>query len=235
VLNYPPAILVVPAHKPNWHDVARESGAWIMWDLEDGVPESYKDSARENLSALAGVWDLVRVNSGARFAADMESVERVGAIPVIPKAEIGLVSLGCGVVLESASAILNADKILDAVKPPVVLFGWADLLASTGLTPSCSEFLSACKARVVLCSKALGIPVYDGPALDRPAEAARKARSSGFTGMGCINPMQVPVVTREFRRAREEDARFLSRLMVYDNVPPPLHRISNNIWALNAR
>lgn len=225
-----PAILSVPAHKPQWMESARESGAWIMWDLEDGVPDEHKDEARQNVRFLAEAQDLVRVNEGERYEADIEAVGMTGASVVLPKAGEWLHGADwheC-IIIETPRAVQEVDVILSMLKPEVVLFGWVDLLASAGLTTECSDFLEHCRIRVVMSCLARGIPVYDGPPLGDTAKEAARARRQGFNGMGCIHPKQVPVVRDAFTSKTVDEVEFLRQIGVYGSaIPKPLQEIAS--------
>lgn len=218
-----PAILSVPAHKPQWLESARKSGAWIMWDLEDGVPGEHKDEARHNVRFLAEEGDLVRVNQGETLETE--------AIVVFPKVEIGtLPDPGNGVIIESPAAVWDVGDILSLTKPSVVLFGWADLLASSGLTPASQSFLDSCRERIVLACRAAGVPVYDGPPSGDVKEQAERSRDQGFDGAGCIHPDQVPIVCEAFVGMTERDRELLTLVGRYrDNVPPPLASIKRTV------
>lgn len=223
-----PAILSVPAHKSQWLESARLSGAWVMWDLEDGVPDEYKDDARRNVVDLAINGDLIRVNSGERFDEDCCAVRRTGATPVYPKVSYECEDVTCGVIIELVRTVEKIDVLLDNCDPSVVLFGWVDLLADSGLTPESRWFLDDCRSRVVLACRARGIPVYDGPPLGDAATEAERARRQGFSGMGCIHPKQVRVVRETFRSQTVAEGEFLRQIRVYgDAIPKPLQEIAS--------
>lgn len=223
-----PAILSVPAHKPQWLESARLSGAWIMWDLEDGVPDEHKDDARRNVVDLATRGDLIRVNSGDRFDDDCCVVRRTAATPVYPKVSHKCEGVTCGIIVEIARTVEKIDALLDNCNPSVVLFGWVDLLASSGLTVSSDTFLNSCRERVVLACRSRGIPVYDGPPLEDVEREASRARSQGFDGMGCIHPKQVPVVRDAFTSKTVDEVEFLRQIGVYgSDIPKPLQEIAS--------
>lgn len=228
-----PAILSVPAHKPQWLEPARLSGARVMWDLEDGVPDECKDSARHNVMSLARRGDLVRVNFGERFESDVRAVDSTQATLVFPKVESPdcdyLQSFGSqSVIIESPESVQRVDEIVSALKPSSVLFGWVDLLASAGLTTECSDFLEHCRMRVVMSCRARGIPVYDGPPLGDTAAEAARARRQGFNGMGCIHPKQVSVVRDAFTYQTVDEVEFLRQIGVYGSaIPKPLQEIAS--------
>lgn len=220
-----PAILCVPAHKPEWEAPARESGAWILWDLEDGVPAKCKAQAQENIHKLARHTDLVRVNRGERLDTDATVVYPKVDLSHLPRRQ------DQGIIIESPTAVRDVEEILTTCKPSIVLFGWADLLACSGLTPGNRSFLNSCRNRVVLACRGRGIPVYDGPPLGEAGPAASRARRQGFTGMGCIHPQQVPAVTEAFNRTTREEADFLGAIEKLETLPPPLATIERTIHA----
>lgn len=91
------SFLFVPGNKPTWIEKAREAGAdALILDLEDSVPETEKDIAREAVGsriealAKAGVRVYVRINKGAFIYSfkDLCAVIRPGLEGVIiPKPE----------------------------------------------------------------------------------------------------------------------------------------------------
>lgn len=225
-----PAILSVPAHKPQWLEPARLSGARVMWDLEDGVPDECKDTARHNVKSLARRGDMVRVNEGERYDADMDAVGMTGASTVLPKAGeyVSGEDWHESIIIETPQAVQNVGMILSILKPGIVLFGWVDLLASSGLTTECQNFLDHCRMWVVLACRSRGIPVYDGPPLGDVATEASRARRQGFSGMGCIHPKQVPVVRETFESQSVAESEFLRQIKVYgDAIPKPLREIAS--------
>jgi len=135
------SFLFVPGNKPAWIEKSREAGAdALILDLEDSVPETEKDVAREAVGsriealAKAGIRVYVRINKGAFIYSfkDLCAVIRHGLEGVvIPKpegiedvdlahrmiaeaeAEVGLPigSIGLVPTLETAKALQSAHQI----------------------------------------------------------------------------------------------------------------------------
>jgi citrate lyase subunit beta/citryl-CoA lyase len=235
------SMLSVPGDRPDrfFKAAACGTGAVIV-DLEDGVAAARKDVARaaaaEWLSVLepgpVEVW--VRVNSGARLAADVAAVAaaaggRLSGV-VVPKADYealaetcrvlddserraGLVagSIGVAPLIETAAGVLGAAVLLGAARVRRVQLGEADLTADLGLTPGSdgTELLWARSTVVAACAAAgVGPPVapvsIELADLEALAASTEALRRLGFVGRACVHPAQVEVVERVFAPSDSE-------------------------------
>lgn len=221
------AFLYVPAHKPRALQKALSGStgaAYIVVDLEDGVPQADRGTAA---AALIGLADrpasapptLCRIRSGpAERLADLELVPSWFAGVVLAKCESAadaeavarhitasgrsltlwpLIETALGV--EALSAILASPLDFGGV-----LFGAGDLRADLGLTQDDPRPIDYGRLRTVYAARAAGLThIIDGPeAQISPDEAfdaaVNTARGLGFTGKCAIHPDQIPPIDRGF-------------------------------------
>ncbi|MBO8140842.1 MAG: CoA ester lyase [Firmicutes bacterium] len=180
------SLLYVPAHVDRFVEKASARGAdAVILDLEDSVPATEKERAREKARHAAamlandGVDVLVRINRPWRWAIrDLEAVVGPGVrAVVVPKADsaahiklLGEVvgelererdvpwgSTGVVALIESAEALRDAHAIAGA-DPRVValMLGSEDFAAATGMDPDGEGVLYA-KLQIVLAARACGI------------------------------------------------------------------------------
>jgi citrate lyase subunit beta/citryl-CoA lyase len=207
------SVLVVPGHDGRKVAKARTCGAdLIVFDLEDAVPEAFKDKAAGIIAAAARPGDAIRVNGvgSHHYLADMDLVGSTGAMAMVPKVEIGhLIAIDrCSAILtiESPSAVLDARAI--AAHSTMVAFGRADFMAAIGVLDPFSRLIEHAMLEVAMAAHAEGKPSSDGPCYinDEAVLAAEigRARGAAFTSKGCIHPRQVAAVTAGMGRGAKE-------------------------------
>jgi citrate lyase subunit beta / citryl-CoA lyase len=216
------SLLYVPAHSERFIVKAHEREAdGIILDLEDAVPETDKDRARDALIdsvrsvGRSGARVFVRLNAGERQRADAEAARRAGATLMVAKADLEALDRLEGpllAMLEDPGAILDAR---DYAKHPAVMglcVGSEDLATALGAEPA-PEVLRVPKLLVHYAAKAegklsLGLlrSVADYTDLAGLEEAAREARAHGFDGATCIHPSSVPILNVAFSPSAEEIA-----------------------------
>lgn len=114
-------------------------------------------------------------------------------------------------ILESALGIENAFHIAKASSKVVALtLGLEDYTADLGVQKTAlgDETLWA-RSRVVNAACAAGVQAIDSVYGDVGNEEglqawAKRARSMGFVGMGCVHPRQIPVIHQAFSPSHEE-------------------------------
>jgi len=217
------SLLYVPAHSDRFVSKAHERGAdAIILDLEDAVPDADKDRARDGLRDAVqsvsrnGSRVFVRINPGARRAADAAAATKAGATGIVlakaERGELGSFSLPLIAMLESPGAILDAR---DFARHPAVmglLVGAEDLATALGATPT-PDVLRMPKLLVHYAAKAegkmsLGLlrSVADYADLTAIEAAGREAREHGFDGATCVHPSAVPLLNTAFSPSAEETA-----------------------------
>jgi citrate lyase beta subunit len=189
----------------------------IVVDLEDGVAEPDKESARANLAGLRARGTLaVRIN-GVGTPWWQEDVRAAEAdVIVVPKVEsaddvaavVELLPQGVGleVQIETARGLVEVEAIA-AVGPPLeaLVFGPGDFAASIGVPVltighAASEYALA---RIAVAARAHGLQPIDGPyaALDDEAglrATAERALAHGYDGKWVIHPRQIGPVNDVF-------------------------------------
>jgi citrate lyase subunit beta / citryl-CoA lyase len=226
--------LFVPADSERKIAKALDSEAdAIIFDLEDSVAPTNKDSARDIVKGLpkrsGGPEWWIRINPiGSEFHKDdlhLISMADVHGI-VLPKAESGAdvtrLAHRTGnipvhaIVTETASSLFGLLSYRDP-KSPLAAMSWGaeDLSAALGASSKYDESgdlsftyklaRSLCLAGAV----AAGVQPVDGVFADFHDESglraeAEAARREGFTGKLAIHPAQVPVINAAFTPSAEE-------------------------------
>ena len=225
--------LFIPANNPGMVQTAHLLGSdAIIFDLEDAISLSQKDSARELLKAgfkffkKDEVVRIVRINplDSPYFYDDINMVKEFDIDYImLAKADVMSVKalaqelkdtkLKIITLIESAAGVLNLTDILmasDLVEG--MLFGAEDYSLDMQIerTKASEEILMA-RQMIALTCKALNIFSLDTPFTDVEDFAmldvdTRKAKAYGFTGKACINPRQVKYVNAVFTPTEKEIA-----------------------------
>ena len=232
---FPRSYLYVPGDSPEKLAKVLQRGAdAVIADLEDAIAPGRKAVARQTVrSWLASLGDgdgigveiWVRVNSGASVEADLAAVfssvltgicvpkvsglEDLEAVQrllrkleqkVPPPRPLALQPL-----LETAAAVLAAERIARAERVQCMQLGEHDLGAEVGIERSDDdiEFLFA-RSQLVFGSAAAGIGPPVGPVsvdfndLERFRASTLTLKRLGFRSRACIHPAQVKVVNEVF-------------------------------------
>jgi citrate lyase subunit beta / citryl-CoA lyase len=128
-------------------------------------------------------------------------------------------------ILESALGIENAPAIAVAGKNVVALtIGLEDYTADMGVvkTAQGSESVYA-RARLVNAAKAAGIQAIDSVYGDVADTAGLRhwgeaSRALGFEGMGCIHPIQIPIIHDAFAPTQQEIDKALKIVAAFDEA-----------------
>jgi citrate lyase subunit beta / citryl-CoA lyase len=212
--------LFVPGTRPDLMSKAdRGPCDVVVLDLEDAVPLTRKDEARQAVAqwVSAGpaspVW--VRLNAGAELADDLAALRPLGdrlSGVLLAKAEdpaavteAGSLGRPLGLFLETAAAVLDVRSLARLPGVTVLHLGEYDLAADVGLDPGEDEAeLAWARAQVVFASAAAGLAPPPAPVSTvvtdsgRFLESTRRAARQGFVGRMCIHPAQVQVVHEVF-------------------------------------
>lgn len=205
----------------------------LLLDLEDAVPISEKDRAREDVASFlaaqpaGGPTELwVRINPGAR---GLDDVRRLTGHPALTGlalakadaasvAEVAALLGACGdhttqlmPLVETPGAILDIREIAAAPRVLRLQVGEVDLTGEAGITPGPDEIeLLAIRTSVVLASAAAGIAPPVGPVSRITADpealsaSTRRVARLGYVGRACIHPAQIPVVHAVFTPTSEQ-------------------------------
>lgn len=213
-------------------------------DLEDAVPDSEKQVARENLQKYAqedktAVTTYVRVNAlvSQHFEEDIRSIPPQIAGIVIPKVndpsdieratqaiERNSVSAKILVGIETVKGLMSVQDIFGTASVFAAYFGAEDYIHDLGglRTDGNDEVLFA-RTQIGISSRLFGVPVVDQIVADfsdseRFMKEAQQAKSLGFTGKLCIHPSQVPLANQSFSSTPEEIQQAIELLKVYDEA-----------------
>lgn len=229
------SLLYVPLNRPRFVEKAhgRRADAIIL-DLEDGVPEGERDSARAGLAVAitqvgrAGADVLVRVNNAVgQLEADLDAMrECFPAAIVVPKVDSGAVlrrvagwldqrpaasHVRLVPLIESARGLLAAADVAEGTPRNVALtLGSEDFAHDVGMEPA-EDTLSMPKQLALIAARAGGLmplgllgTVADFRDLDGIARVARRSRRFGFEGASCVHPDVVPLLNSAFSPAPED-------------------------------
>src|SRR5437879_7646526 len=224
--------LYVPANNPRMIAKAATLEAdSIVFDLEDGVPDEEKASARKGLPSAIGeaYWGrreiAVRINAlgtddGDRDLAALRSEPRIDSL-VVPKAESDLSSAaketGKGLIplIETARGLLRIEDVVRSKGVVAVSYGAGDLAASVGGDIDAYGRNVTVKTLVVVAAAAYGLDAIDNVFFDHADEegfraAALEAKRLGYVGKQVVHPDQVRLANEvyaptadELREARE--------------------------------
>ncbi|MAH18719.1 MAG: CoA ester lyase [Acidimicrobiaceae bacterium] len=213
-------------------------------DLEDAVPDSEKQVARENLQKYAqedktATTTYVRVNAlvSQHFEEDIRSIPPQIAGIVIPKVndasdieratqaiERSSVSAKILVGIETVKGLMSVQDIFGTASVFAAYFGAEDYVHDLGglRTDGNDEVLFA-RTQIGISSRLFGVPVVDQIVADfsdseRFMKEAQQAKSLGFTGKLCIHPSQVPLANQSFSSTPEEIQQAIELLKVYDEA-----------------
>ncbi|MBF4569587.1 CoA ester lyase [Plantibacter sp. VKM Ac-2880] len=223
-LSLGPAILFVPADRPDRFAKAADRADTVILDLEDAVAPADKPAARRAIveHPLDPVRTIVRVDPVGtdEFAADVAAVSSTRYRTVmLAKTETSaqldeLADAIPGVrilaLCETAAGVVRAPVL--AGHPSVVglMWGSEDLVASLGGTSSRREdggyrdVVRHARSSVLLAAGAAGVMAVDAVRLDLDdlpglAAEAADAAAVGFVGSACIHPGQVATIRAAFR------------------------------------
>ena len=220
-----PAIMFVPADRPDRYAKAAERADAVIIDLEDAVLPADRPAARQALveTPLDPARTIVRVNPVGTedFAEDLEALTRTEYTTVmLAKAESAqqLDSLHGYQVIALCETALGVREAADiAQTEPVVALMWGaeDLIASLGGLSSrfpqehdragqYRDVARAARAQILLAAGAAGKAAVDAVHLDLAdheglAAEAEDAVASGFAATACLHPAQVPVIRQAYR------------------------------------
>jgi citrate lyase subunit beta / citryl-CoA lyase len=218
------SFLFVPGDRPDRFEKALTRGAEeVIVDLEDGVSQEAKSTARDGLRRAAhSRAALLRINQigTEHHRADLAAIDALPWVEgvILPKVEdADEVRQCCGALpprvavvalVETARGVENVGRIAQSGVVRI-MFGSVDFLADIGAAPH-RDALSYPRSRLVVASRSAGLPPpVDGPCLathDAGAveEEARDARRLGMGGKLCIHPAQVGQVHTGFSPSVDE-------------------------------
>lgn len=229
-----PAILFVPADRPERYAKAYERSDAIIIDLEDAVAPADRSAARTALrqhlltmDAGTAARTVVRVNPVQEpdFAHDVSVLsDTVLRYVMVPKVESlndvaavaeALPGVQLIALCETAAGVLVAHEVAKHHAVAALMWGSEDLMVTTGGSSSrladgtYRDVPRFARANVLLAAAAAGKGSIDTIHTDlSPTEQftaeAHDAVASGWTAKACIHPAQVPVVRQAYTPTEEE-------------------------------
>lgn len=219
-----PAILFVPADRPDRFAKAATRADTVILDLEDAVADPDKAAARQAVidNPLDPVRTIVRVNpsGGEAFVADLAAVAATGyrtvmlakteTTPQLDALAAAIPGVRIIALCETAAGVENAADIAAHASVVALMWGAEDLIASLGGTSSrhadgrYRDIARFARSRVFLAAGAAGVAAIDAVHLDiddlasLAAEAA-DAVAVGCIGTACIHPVQVAIIRAAYR------------------------------------
>lgn len=225
------SILFVPATRPERIAKALASSAdAVIVDLEDAVAESDKAVARESLDTFLNhnpqARLMVRVNAPGtgHYKSDLALCSRYANVTrlVIPKTEscqaletAATCNKPLWPLIETARGLLALPTLVYVSGVERLSFGALDMGAELGLetgTPGAQQILDQSRYALLVHSRAAGLmPPIESvhPSIEDTAaiaQAAKRAREMGFSGMLCIHPKQLPPINQAFTPSEAEIA-----------------------------
>ena len=214
-------------------------------DLEDAVPDSEKQEARENLQKYAqeqnknATTTYVRDNAliSQHFEEDIRSIPPEITGIVIPKVndatdieqatkaiERSSVKAKILVGIETVKGLMSVQNIFSIASVSAAYFGAEDyILDLGGLRTYENDVVVFARTQIGISSRLFGVPVVDQILADfsdseRFMREAQQAKSLGFTGKLCIHPSQVPLANQSFSSTPEEIQQATELLKNYDEA-----------------
>ncbi|WP_085513485.1 HpcH/HpaI aldolase/citrate lyase family protein [Plantibacter flavus] len=219
-----PAILFVPADRPDRFDKAAARADAVILDLEDAVAPADKPAARRAIAdhPLDPSRTVVRIDPAGTVEFDddvaaladtdyrtvmLAKTETTAALDRLVDAipDVRIIAL-----CETAAGVVQAPAF--AAHPAVVALMWGseDLIASLGGTSSRGadgryrDVVRQARSSVLLAAGAAGVAAIDAVHLDIDdldglADEAADAAAVGCIASACIHPGQVPTVRAAYR------------------------------------
>ena len=233
--------LFVPGNRPERFEKAASAGAdLICIDLEDSVPATEKDAARQAvldaLPTLKRSKTAVRINglktpaglSDLLALADCNSSPALVFLPMTEspaEVEIAHAILGDKVpglvpLIETVKGLRAGDAIAASKGVAGLMFGGGDFSAEIGTKLDWEPLLVA-RSQFVMCCASANVPAIDVPYIDMANEAGlieecQKAKALGFQAKAAIHPKQVAAIQAAFRPSEGEIAEAKDAIAAYD-------------------
>ena len=212
----------------------------VIFDLEDAVALTEKDSARDLLGEALKTFDysgievVVRINPPDTMFSE-EDINSLKGLPVdailVPKATLESMHQALawldsvnyqGSIILLIETALGVEQVFDIVNldPRIdgVLLGGEDLTSDLGVARTkAGNEINYARSRVVSACKAAKITCIDTPWTDAEDLAGlltdtEYARSIGFNSKSSINPRHLPIIHQVFA-PKEKEVRYALRVM----------------------
>lgn len=225
-----PALMFVPADRPDRFQKAADRADAVIVDLEDAVLAADRPAARQAVieSSLDPARTVVRVNPAGTedFARDLEAVARTPyRTLMLAKSEsaeqfAALEGYRVIALCETALGVQNAAQIAAAEPVVALMWGAEDLIASLGGLssrfpagqPQAGQYRQLpryARSQVLLAAGAAGKAAVDSVYLDLGDHEGLRAEAldavaSGFSATACLHPAQVGVIRQAYQPSPEQ-------------------------------
>jgi citrate lyase subunit beta/citryl-CoA lyase len=222
-----PAILFVPADRPDRYHKALDRSDTVVIDLEDATAPADKDAARQTVldNPLDPERTVIRLNGVTTpwFDNDLAALRTTAYTRVmLPKAETRadierLEPFEVIAVCETPLGVYNAGEIASASNTVALIAGVEDLVGAIGGTSTqfpdtqYRDIARYARASILVAARAFGKwaidTVYlDIADIDGQRREAADAAASGFVASACIHPSQVGVIRDAYTPTAEDVA-----------------------------
>ena len=220
-----PGWLFCPADRPERFAKASVAADVVILDLEDGVAEADKPTARKALreATLDPERTVVRINAADtdEHARDLDALSDTAYTTVLlSKTEsaaqvIALAPRDVIALIETPRGAVFAAEIAAAERTVAMMWGAEDLVATLGGSSSrhadgtYRDVARHVRSTVLLAASTFGRIALDAVHLDiRDLEGLRAEANDGvavgFHGTVCIHPTQIPVVREAYRPSEDK-------------------------------
>lgn len=220
-----PAWLFCPADRPERYGKAATAADVVILDLEDGVAEADKDSARTAVveHPLDPETTVVRVNPAGTDDLERDLATLADTAYrrlMLPKSEAAdqvdaLVGFEVIALVESPQGVLASERIANAPHTIALMWGAEDLVAGLGGTSSrrpdgqYRDVAKYLRSNTLLAAKASGRLALDGVYLtigdlDGLSDEAADAVAVGFDAKVAIHPSQLPPIRAAYAPTNDE-------------------------------
>lgn len=226
----------------------------VILDLEDAVPENFKETARSMLPTAVDFYhalgakitvrinkdriDELRLVKSKRDKISAVWLPKIGSIDEVESASIILENMNIGVFIESIDGLDNIKSIMQHPSIKLCIFGTEDLSSELGiLTPTkdnmlyfASRLLSACVKNDVPVFGVLGEFTDYSEGLTEFRENLRVAKEVGFTGAFAIHEKQISAINETFNLTPEELSLFSEILQKAEENRNGIFQINNKMY-----
>lgn len=207
------------------------TGGAVILDLEDGVAESQKQLALENIQKIAPRFESselwVRLNQLPRATKEFNELKDVENIAGfwLPKAEaetctelileMSKAGKKVGVLIETATAYVQRNTLLATTGITHVQLGEYDLAGDLGIqleSEATQVAMNSVRLEIAIASKAAGLESTVGAVsanfkdLEEFEGSCNELAGLGFDSRACIHPNQLPIANRAFTPSSEQIA-----------------------------
>lgn len=220
--KFPITPIFIPANKLNYIEKAIKHDAdGIIFDLEDAVPISEKEMARENLfnflsSNSLKIPSYIRINdlNDVNGKSDLNLFKSLDFKIIIPKIDTSEVlknipdNMSTIPLIETPLVLRNLEGIASNSSVVGLMFGAADYSAALGSDMSWEALLYARSKIIIECSInnlfSIDSPFMITSSQEDLEKECRLSKSIGFNSKAAINPSQINVIKKYFLPTDDE-------------------------------